>query len=225
MVYIPGTEFFQGIDAKTSETGRAEGKLVRVPSFFIDRLEVTVAEYLACQREGKCSSELYSEERGCNAVAKPPKLNHPMNCITWRDASRYCEVYGKRLPAAPEWELAARGVDRRVYPWGNTLPGEQVCWQGRKGQRKSATCAVGSHPDGASPYGVLDLSGNVEEWTTTVVPGAFPAPIYDTRGGSYESDPEDDADWTDRRADLFGGGNPSVPRPTLGFRCAKDAGT
>jgi formylglycine-generating enzyme required for sulfatase activity len=82
---------------------------------------------------------------------------------------------------------------------------------------------VGSHPEGASPSGALDMSGNVEEWTTTVIPGAFPAPIYETRGGNYELDPVDDADWTDRRADLPGSSNPTSPKPTLGFRCAMDA--
>lgn len=223
MLFVEGGDFFMGIDAPTRDTGYPQGAVVRVGPFFIDRVEVTVGEYLECQRAGSCSSELHSEGRNCNAVAKPPRLSHPINCVTWGEADRFCQARGKRLPTAIEWERAARGTDRRVYPWGNALPEEQVCWQGRKGKRKSATCEVGSFPEGVSAYGALDMSGSVEEWTTTVIPGAFPAPIYQTRGGSYEFDPVEEPEWTDRRVDFPGSGNPSSPRPTVGFRCVKDA--
>jgi formylglycine-generating enzyme required for sulfatase activity len=221
MALVSGTEFFMGIDAQSNEW--EHGHLTRVKTFAIDRLEVSVAQYLECQRDEKCDGELHPG-RGCNAVGKPVRLNHPMNCVLYREADSYCRAHGKRLPTSSEWELAARGTDRRPYPWGSALPGEQVCWQGRKGRLHSRTCPVGSFPQGASPYGVLDMSGNVAELTSTVLEGAFPPPIYAVRGGDYQFDPVEDPEWSIRRIDFSASasGNPLDPQPNVGFRCAAD---
>lgn len=223
MIRVLGTEFFMGVE--DPKHGEVPGRLVTVPSFAIDRLEVTVGQYLACQREGKCTSELH-DERGCNATSKPARLNHPMNCVTWYEADSYCKAVGKRLPTSSEWELTARGTDRRPYPWGSDLPGEQLCWQGRTGKARAKTCEVGTYPQGASPYGVLDLAGNVSEYTATVQEGAYPPPIYQVRGGDYVRDPVDDPNWTPQRVDLGGSGvgNPTYPQVNVGFRCARDVG-
>jgi formylglycine-generating enzyme required for sulfatase activity len=221
MVAIQGTEFFMGIDAPG--TSFEQGRMTRVSSFAIDRLEVSVAQYIDCQRLGNCDAQPH-EGRGCNATSKPVRLNHPMNCVTWHEADTYCRANSKRLPTEIEWELAARGTDRRPYPWGTEPPGEQLCWQGRKGKAQSKTCPVGSFPQGASPYGVLDMSGNVSEWTSTVVKGAFPPPIYAVRGGDYTFDPVEDPEWSFRRVDFAGSGvgSPTYPQVNVGFRCAKD---
>jgi formylglycine-generating enzyme required for sulfatase activity len=219
MVFVSGTEFFMGVD--TDDPGIEAGAFVKAASFSIDRLEVTVTQYLDCFRSNECGATL-PRGRDCNAEANPSRPDHPMNCVAWEDADRFCRSRGKRLPTSVEWELAARGTDRRVYPWGNELPGEQLCWQGGRDKRRTTTCPAGSYPQGASPYGLLDMAGNVAEWTSTVADGAFPAPSYVVRGGAYLMDPMlDEPEWGAHRADRADSANSSVHRPDIGFRCAK----
>jgi formylglycine-generating enzyme required for sulfatase activity len=110
---------------------------------------------------------------------------HPINCVDWKQASAYCEWTGGRLPTEAEWEHAARGNDGRSYPWGSEPPdakrlnacGSECVSMGKKRLDATwtpmytgddgwpATAPVGSYPKGASPFGVLDMAGNVWEWT------------------------------------------------------------
>lgn len=97
--------------------------------------------------------------------------NHPINCVTFLQATRYCEQAGKRLPTEAEWVVAAHGADGRIFPWGNEPPARQLCWDGEgnelgKGKRAGKTCPVGSYPAGRSASGLDDLAGNVWEWTS-----------------------------------------------------------
>lgn len=147
------------------------------------------AEQGACPPpEGTILSRNYTAQTAaqwaplCNGV-RPDRALHPMNCVDWNAASAYCGWVGGRLPTEAEWEYAARGDDGRIYPWGNATPGPtllNVCgtdceainrdfhaslrtmYSGNDGW--GATAAAGSFPAGASPFGVLDLSGNVYEW-------------------------------------------------------------
>jgi formylglycine-generating enzyme required for sulfatase activity len=151
-------------------------------------------------------------------------LQHPINCITKTQAERYCAAQGKRLPSAAEWEFAARGTDGRSYPWGNDDASEQVCWQGRHDADFKKTCPVGSFPAGASPFGALDMAGNVAEWTSTpetetAAPGAFRA-----RGGSYAVEPIElsSPETLMIRADQRETCSAEDADPQLGVRCAKD---
>ena len=120
----------------------------------------------------------------CNGN-KPDRQNHPVNCVDWVQAKKYCEAINKRLPKQAEWEYAARGTDGRTYPWGNGPPDEKKLngcggeclammrvvmiqpelkplYPGNDGFE--ATAPVGSFPGGASPFGALDMGGNVTEW-------------------------------------------------------------
>lgn len=99
--------------------------------------------------------------------------NHPVSLVTWHGAHSYCERVGRRLPSEAEWEKAARGTDQRIYPWGNEFDGtnlnfcDQNCWDSPNIYYNDGfvtTAPVGSYPQGASPYGVLDMAGNVYEW-------------------------------------------------------------
>lgn len=149
-----------------------------------------------------------------------PRLNHPINYVTHAQAAAYCAAQGKRLPTEAEWEYAARGTDGRIYPWGSQSPTSQLCWSGIK--PRHTTCAVGSYPLGASPFGVLDMAGNVAEWTSspetdTAGPGAFRI-----RGRGYVLPEPADADWYPVRADIASSASADEMARDLGFRCAKD---
>ncbi len=193
---------------------------VTVSGFFVDAIEVTVAAYERCVKAGACSSEGLAIPPGgplsglCNWGALG-KREHPINCVTWEQASAYCRHKNKRLPSEEEWEWAARGRARgSVYPWGNELPvSARVCWQPLS--KLTGTCRVASFPYGASRERVFDLAGNVWEWTSTAreVDGHTERVL---RGGSFE-------DMNPRRVQASSrySHNPERVDPTIGFRCAR----
>jgi len=158
MARIPAGRFSMG-----SNDGDADEKPVHqvaVASFEMDVTEVTTAQYEACVRAGTCQAAGTKDD--CNA-GKADRQSHPINCVSWDAATAFCGWAGRRLPTEEEWEYAARGTDSRIYPWGSTAPGSQLCWN-----RTDSTCPVGTFPDGQSPFGVQDMAGNVWEWTSTV---------------------------------------------------------
>jgi len=204
VVSIPAGTFTMGDPKNTGKAG-----MVTVGAFVFDRTEVTAAAYAACVASGKCTpAETY-----CNAGVAG-RENHPINCVDWEQATAYCAAQGRRLPTEEEWEYAARGADVRLFPWGNTAPSNQLCWNGEgndlgEGNRHS-TCAVGSYPSGNSPFGLADMSGNVWEWTSS----AYDSSARVVRGGSWRID-DPSLVRSARRWD-----DPPYQYDDLGFRCA-----
>jgi formylglycine-generating enzyme required for sulfatase activity len=244
MVRIPGGELSMGSDGADANRDEKPVHQVRVADFWLDKTEVTVRAYAACVRGGACSEpDAFADKRGdfhvfCNWRHPQGRWSHPINCVDFAQAEAYCRWAGKRLPTEAEWEHAARGGESRKYPWGNATPDatrlnacEPACHANLAAKRFYAvppmyaaddgwpeTAPVGSFPAGASKQGVLDLAGNVWEWTSslyTSYDGKHSEPKRVLRGGSW------------------GGGDPKTERTTyrfrldpksraqfLGFRCA-----
>ncbi len=160
MVYIPEGEFTMGGNYRDAEKPVHK---VYLSAFYIDKYEVAVDEYAACIKAGVCKRP--GTGKNCN-FGESGRENHPINCVTWYDAYTYCRWAGKRLPTEAEWEKAARGTDGREYPWGDAKAtcSYAVMNDGGAGCRMDRTWPVGSKPKGASPYGVMDMAGNVWEW-------------------------------------------------------------
>jgi formylglycine-generating enzyme required for sulfatase activity len=210
-------------------------RTVTVRGFFLDRTEVTVADFQACVRAGACEPAPTMGE--CNA-GEPDRDHFPINCVTWDQAGAYCEWAGRRLPTEAEWEKGARGTDGRAFPWGNEAPDADDIYRANWGEglarhlwvrdRWEYDAPVGTFPEGASPYGALDMAGNLGEWV-----GDWFAPGYDTsdlrdpggpssgysrvtRGGSFRE--------YARRMKTFSRGDhrPGDWFGHVGFRCAAD---
>lgn len=133
---------------------------VELDSFCLDEKEVTVGAYAKCVAAGKCSVPVAPEGR-CN-WGNPERAQHPINCVDWFQAERYCRFMGKALPSEAQWEYAARGGFRELeYPWGTDWPDHtNACWSPMS--NKDATCRVGDFP--ATSFGLRDMAGNVSEW-------------------------------------------------------------
>ena len=176
MLLVPEGEFTMGSDAGYPD--EVPVHQVWVDSFYLDRLEVTNRQYQECVEAGSCSpprrSDCCTEDPNRAPLwpsyfGNPDYDDYPVIFITWFDAYDFCTWRGARLATEAEWEKASRGTDARTYPWGNTEPTPELLnftWLPGEfeGRPRYATAPVGSYPKGASPYGVLDLAGNVYEW-------------------------------------------------------------
>jgi formylglycine-generating enzyme required for sulfatase activity len=181
----------------------------RVAPFSLGRTAVTVTAYATCVNAGACRAPNAGGKCNWNSG----RINHPMNCVDWKQARTFCAWIGGRLPTAQEREWAASGGEGREYPWGSEPPGRQACWNGAgndrgKGKRRT-TCPVGSYPAGASKHGLLDLAGDVWEWLDTDYGGG-----KEVRGGSWY---RPDAMYL--RASQRYGANPLSRLSLIGFRC------
>jgi formylglycine-generating enzyme required for sulfatase activity len=196
IVLIPGGDFLFGAD-KQPRT---------LPDYYIDRTQVTNAEY-----------KRYVD---ANGIDFPPHWrmgapvagteNHPVVHVTWFDAAGYAKWAGKRLPTGPEWEKAARGTDGRLYPWGDTYDKTRLN-SGDGGPLKVLPVAQFS-PQGDSPFGIVDMSGNVYEWTND----GNEVVTMGLRGGSWLDGRDEARTFAIRRH------TPRRKNDFIGFRCVMD---
>jgi formylglycine-generating enzyme required for sulfatase activity len=228
MVRIPAGDFLMGTNERFSDEGPQF--TVHLDSYDIDRYEVTNLQY----KRFIDATHRRAPQHFTGRDFPAGKADHPVTFVTWYDARDYCAWAGKRLPSEAEWEKAARGAEGRIFPWGDEFDirkaNTPVRW-GRIGVEGDTT-PVGAFPEGASPYGLMDMSGNVWEWTDswyTAYPGNHDrsenyGEIYKVlRGGS----------WWDCSFYRCGISAPSynrsffnarVKNASFGFRCARDAG-
>jgi eukaryotic-like serine/threonine-protein kinase len=222
MVLVAGGDALLGPNPKSTYVG----------SFYIDQTEVTNGAY-----------ENYTNEQH---LAQPPGLGgslsyFPVVNVTYDDASSFCSWAGKRLPTAVEWEKAARGSDGLLFPWGNTFdPSFANVPADGAAIAKAKVASATSYPGGKSPYGALNMLGNVWEWINDaahapsgeefqyyqhrVFPDLTPPlshtePYYHARGGSFQTfNPQPEVFISDPGTPL-----PARARkPDVGFRCAMD---
>ena len=152
-----------GMDARSAPDERP-AHYVSLDAYWMDQLEVTNAMYALCVQKGDCTppQSLKSSDRRLAYFSNPQYKDYPVVYMTWGQAQAYCEWAGRRLPTEAEWERAARGDDWRTFPWGeDKADGLRANFNMLVGD----TSRVGTYPLGASPFGVLDMAGNVAEWT------------------------------------------------------------
>jgi formylglycine-generating enzyme required for sulfatase activity len=166
MVAIPATTFVMGCNQALDgdcQTDELPAHMVGVSAFQIDREEVTQAAYAACIGAGTCT--VPNNAGTCAGVFDPQAhAAWPITCVSWDQADAFCRAAGKRLPTEAEWELAARGTDRRTYPWGETFPACALVNYNGAGGCDGMLHDVGSHASGVSTFGLLDMAGNASEW-------------------------------------------------------------
>jgi formylglycine-generating enzyme required for sulfatase activity len=193
---------------------------VTLSAYLIDLTTVTQEAYFECVRAGACTEPHSNFDPRARA-------HYPVVSVTWDQADTYCRFRDKRLPTEAEWEKAARGADERHFPWGNETP---TCALANTLQCGLGVMPVGSFPDGASPYGVLDMAGNVWEW----VADYYRADAYEGRDGAVDpTGPElgyrrvyrggSSGNWytlanSSNRASTY---SPDYGGSGLGFRCAR----
>ena len=161
-VYIPeGTFHMGGMDVRRAPNEIPDHD-VQLGAYWMDQLEVTNAMYTLCMNAGACDPpQSFRSQRRADYFENPEFKDYPVVYVTWGQAKAYCEWAGRRLPTEAEWERAARGDDFRTFPWGeNKADGLLTNFNMLVGD----TSRVGTYPLGASPFGVLDMAGNVAEW-------------------------------------------------------------
>jgi formylglycine-generating enzyme required for sulfatase activity len=192
MVYIPAGQFIMGggnIDAPI--------RTVSLDAYWIQQTEVTNAMYSQCLSSGNCTAPV--QEIGAPPIGAEQYNDYPVVGVTWDAAGKYCEWIGGQLPSEAQWEKAARGQSGNAYPWG---AGKPTCDLANFGTCVGHTSNVNDYPNGKSPYGLLDMAGNVYEWVndyydanyytsgpTSNPTGPSTGDHHLIRGSSFEADP------------------------------------
>ncbi len=232
MVYVPPGEFVMGTSEADAQRlaqqhnvhptlflGETPQRQVFVHGFLIDRYPVTHAQYKAfMDATGHRAPSTWTGRDYPEGME-----DHPVTGVNWHDADAYARWVGLRLPTEEEWEKAARGPDGRVFPWGNAWRDDATRTDDPSSpQTRPLTTPVGCFPAGASPYGILDLCGNVAEWTSTPAQPFDPThqwAWYVVKGAGAAITQQ----YNFRAAARNFSAHSSRWHSWLGFRCAKDA--
>ncbi len=216
MIHIPEGYFWIGCDPDHNGGFPCYFDDIRrgyTDAYYIDKTEVTTAQYARCVDVGICRPpQDFSSKTRRKYFNNPRFSDFPVIHVIQDDAYTYCRWAGKDLPSEVEWQKAARGPDdKRAYPWGDEDP--NCTLTNSYNNATSTFCVgdtvkVGSRPDGASPYGVLDMSGNVSEM---FIQGGKLAYYY--FNGSYDSD------WSKLTIYTYVGWSENWDKADLGFRC------
>jgi formylglycine-generating enzyme required for sulfatase activity len=235
--YVPAGSFTMGSPEDEGQEEEHPQHTVYLDPFWIDQTEVTNAQYRRCMEAGFCRVPQCEPWDPQPTYFDKALSDHAVACVSWFDAARYCEWAGGRLPSEAEWEMAARGPQSTTFPWGDEFDGARLNFcdlsceyrpEGAEfddGQSKDAP--VGSYPSGASPYGALDMAGNVWEWANDWMDNSYYArsPLWNpvgpdsggfkaARGGGWGNSAEE------VRAAYRLGVPPERAWETVGFRCA-----
>jgi formylglycine-generating enzyme len=224
MVRVSGAAFTMGAADVAAAPHEKPPHREVVRSFWMDRTEVTASAYRACVQSGACTAPAHASA-SCTYDAVAADL--PVNCVSFAQAERYCQVIHKRLPREVEWEYAARGTAPARYPWQTTQT--NCMYAATLRSEISGRSCTGRYPavvaslaQNVSVFGVRDMAGNVEEWVAdfyapyTVRSGARSGASHVLRGGSYLLPP------SAARTTARSAGSALEAGPSVGFRCAQD---
>jgi len=243
MMLVPEGEFTMGSDADDALTDclkendqfsciHLEGDeypphQVYLDAFYMDKYEVTNILYKSCVNTGICT------EPGDSTFYDDASYeNHPVSHVDWFQAMAYCEWRGATLPTEAQWEKAARGTEGRTYPWGEGISCDKANYGAFSGPCVGLTTKVGSYDNGASPYGIYDMAGNVQEWVADWYSNRayhnnnpiLYNPVGPANPGSYSSRVVRGGDWGTRDIHLRSADRESVNQTrfqnNIGFRCA-----
>lgn len=227
MVSIPPGPFIRGTNAAGFD--EQPQRTLLLDAFAIDRYEVTNFQYQQFV-DATGHRKAGPPSRYAKNMGRMRGTNQPVVYVSWDDAEAYCRWTGKRLPTEAEWEKAMRGVDGRLWPWGNTEQANGANWA-RVQDGYDVTASVGTFRNDRSPYGVMDGAGNVMEWVQDWYSESYyqnaseqnpPGPDYGVyrvlRGGGYTTS-GGDIRITSRSKMV-----PDFRDETIGFRCAVSGG-
>jgi formylglycine-generating enzyme required for sulfatase activity len=226
-IFLPGGAFHAGCEPADARCSADEipGHAATVAPFWLGKTEVPMSAFALCVNAGICTPPSETPDT-CNAGRRG---GHPANCLDWDQARQFCTWIGGRLPTADEWEFAAKSGESRIFPWGDApLTGERANYCDANCAKATpeaaswadlsqddhwpSTAPVGSYPKGASKWGLLDLAGNVWEWTAS----DYDQSNKEIRGGG----------WYDARSRLRASHRLATPLATraynLGFRCLQE---
>ncbi len=228
MVAVPAGSFTMGGVNSQQDADETPPHVVVLDTFFIDAVEVTNAQFARFANGSGYQTD--AEKAGDNVTWRtfntPDRQRFPVTHVSWTDATRYCAWVGKRLPTEAEWEKAARGTTKNIYPWGNTF---NSAWANTFELGAGQPVAVASS-SASSPYGAYDLIGNVWEWVQDWYGGGYYAQSPRSnpagpatgiqkviRGGSFKNESDKTTTSVRGKAGVDNRGD------DIGFRCAKSS--
>ena len=221
LVKVPQGVFTMGAEGERSD--ESPQHQVHLDGFYIDKFEVTNEKYLAFAKATGADQPVFIVSDLFN------QSSQPVVGVVWEEANNYCAWAGLRLPSEAEWEKAARGNNGQIFPWGDNPPSQSLA----RYRSDDGPIQVGSFPNGASPYGALDMTGNVWEYVRDhYVEGFYHSgpvrnpvaivsngePDHTIRGGGWGSSPEELRASRRGRVFLI---DADLPDAQVGFRCAR----